>query len=202
MLPRAFRLAAAAALVLSATPAVAQRFSDSYEFTEAVRKADGAKVNKFLQDKTLRIVNTKDRSGDAALHIVADRQDALYLRVLLQADDVNPNIQNRNGDTALILAVNRGWADGVSILLKYKANVNLTNTAGESPLIRAVLVHDMDIVRLLLDAGANPDRGDYRTGMSAREYAARETRFPAIAKLLANAPKGGAAEGAASGPKL
>ena len=59
---RVFRVVAMAALVLAATPAAAQHFSDSYEFLEAVRKADGNKVNTFLQDKTLRIVNTKDRN--------------------------------------------------------------------------------------------------------------------------------------------
>ncbi|AJP74677.1 ankyrin repeat domain-containing protein [Sphingomonas hengshuiensis] len=203
MVLRAFRLAAAAALVFSATPAFAQKFSDGYEFLEAVRKADGTKVNKFLQDKSLRIVNTKDRrNGQGALHIVAERRDQVYLRALLQADDANPNIQDREGNTPLIVAVNQSWAEGVSILMKYRANINLPNAAGESPLIRAVLIHDANIVRMLLDAGANPDRGDYRTGKTARDYAAQETRFPAIARLLANAPKGGAGGTAAAGPKL
>jgi hypothetical protein len=38
--------------------------------------ADGTKVNKFLEDKSLRIVNTKDRgTGEGALHIVVKRTD-------------------------------------------------------------------------------------------------------------------------------
>lgn len=202
MVLRAFRLATAAALLLSAAPAFAQRFSESYEFLEAIRKADGAKVNKFLQDKTLRIVNTKDRNtGEAAMHIVAKRRDALYLRALLQADDANPNIQDREGNTPLIVAIDQGWGEGVQILLRYKANVNLANSAGQTPLIRAVLMHDIDVVRTLLNGGANPDRGDYQTGMTARDYAKRESRYPAIAKLLAEAPKTGGAA-AAAGPKL
>jgi len=56
----------------------------------------------------------------------------------------------------------------------------------------------------LLDAGANPDRTDNVTGKSARDYARDEARYPQIAKLLAEAAKGGKASGSAApaGPKL
>jgi ankyrin repeat protein len=200
MVFRAFGMAAAAALVLGA-PAVAQQFSDSYEFLEAVRDADGNKVNKYLQDKSLRIVNSKDRNtGEGALHIVARRSDALYLRALLQADDCNPNLQDRRGNTALIIAVEQNWTEGVIILLRYKANVNLANAGGETPLIRAVQMHNEEIVRRLLDAGANPDKADYGSGKSARDYAREATRWPGIAKLIEDAGKD-KAQGA-SGPKL
>src|SRR5687768_16342850 len=107
---RVFRVAAVAALALTAVPAVAQQFSDSYEFLEAIRKSDGSKVNKFLLDRSLRIVNAKDRgTGEGALHIVARRSDVLYLRALLQADDANPNLQDNRGNTPLIVAVEQNW---------------------------------------------------------------------------------------------
>lgn len=199
---RVFRVAAVAALALTAVPAAAQQFSDSYEFLEAVRKADGAKVNKFLLDRSLRIVNAKDRSsGEGALHIVARRSDALYLRALLQADDVNPNLQDGRGNSALMIAVGQNWGEGVGILIRYRANVNLANSAGETPLIRAVQMHNADIVRQLLDAKADPDRADYGSGKSARDYAREGTRWPAIAKMLADAPKGGQ-KATGAGPKL
>ncbi len=195
---RVFRVAAVAALALTAVPAAAQQFSDSYEFLEAVRKADGAKLNKFMLDRSLRIVNTRDRNGDGALHIIARRSDALYLRVMLQADDINPNLQDGRGNTALMIAVEQNWGEGVGILIKYRANVNLQNSGGETPLIRAVQMHNTDIVRQLLDAKADPDRADYGSGKSARDYAREGTRWPNIAKLLADAPKKG--QSAASGP--
>ncbi|MBO9621938.1 MAG: ankyrin repeat domain-containing protein [Sphingomonas sp.] len=199
---RALRAAAAAALVLTAVPAAAQQFSDSYEFLEAVRKSDGTKVAKFLQDKSLRIVNAKDRgTGEGAMHIVARRSDALYLRALLQADDANPNIQDRRGNTPLLVAIEQNWEEGVTILLRYNANPNVANSGGETPLIRAVQMHNDEIVRRLLAAGANPDKADFGSGKSARDYAREATRWPAIAKMLADAPKGGS--GAAStGPRL
>ena len=198
---RAFRFAASAALMLAAVPLAAQQMSDSHEFLEAVRKADGTKVNQYLSNTSLRLVNSKDRStGEGALHIVAKRRDALYLRVLLQQDDVNKNLQDRSGNTALLIAAEQGWGEGVSILLKYGANPNTPNSAGQTPLIRAVLSHQEDVVRQLVQANADPDRADYQTGMSARDYAKRESRYPAIAKLIADAPKAGAA--GAAGPKL
>jgi uncharacterized protein len=183
---RVFRVVAAAALVLAATPAAAQHFSDSYEFLEAIRKADGNKVNTFLQDKTLRIVNSKDRNtGEGALHIVVKRSDPTYLTVLINQPDVNVNLQDRAGVTAL---------------LAKKANVNLPNSGGVTPLIRAVQIHNVEIVRALLDAGADPDKADFGGGLSARDYARQEARYPQIAKLLADAPKVKAR--AVAGPKL
>lgn len=205
MMVRVMGAAGAALLMLAAAPASAQQFSDSYNFLQAIRETDGAKVNKYLEDKTLRIVNTKDRqTGEGALHIIVKRNDSTYLRVLLQQDDINANLQDGRGNTPLLIAAERGWDEGVSILIKYGANVNMANSSGETPLIRAVQVHDINVVRTLLDAGANPDRTDNVTGKSARDYARDETRYPQIAKLLADAPKGSKGGGAAgpAGPKL
>jgi ankyrin repeat protein len=204
MMVRVLGAAGAALLMLAAAPASAQQFSDSYNFLNAIRETDGTKVNKFLEDKSLRIVNAKDRNtGEGALHIVVRRSDSTYLRVLLQQDDINVNLQDGRGNTALIIAAERGWDEGVQILIKYGANVNTSNSSGETPLIRAVQVHDADVVRALLTAGANPDRTDNVTGKSARDYARDETRYPQIAKLLADAPKGGKSGGmGAAGPKL
>jgi uncharacterized protein len=189
---RVFRVAAATALALLAVPAAAQQFSEGYEFLKAVRDTDGAKVNKILLDRSLRIVNTKDRgTGEGALHIVARRSDALYLRALLQVDDINANLQDGRGNTALLIAVEQNWSEGVGILIRYRANVNLANSRGETPLIRAVQMHNADIVRQLLEAKADPDRADFGSGKSARDYAREGTRWPNIAKLLADAPRAG-----------
>lgn len=203
MMGRVFGAAMAASFLVVAVPASAQQMSDSYEFLEAVRKPDGVKVDKFLRDKTLRIVNSKDRNtGEGALHIAAARNDALYVRVILQEDDANPNLQDKRGNTALIIAAGRGWEQGVELLLRYKANVNLANTSGETPLIRAVQAHNIEVAETLLKAGADPDRTDNVSGKSARDYAREGTRWPSIVKLLNDAPKMKRGSAAAAGPKL
>lgn len=191
MIFRAFAAAIAGALLVLATPAFAQRFSDSYQFLEAIRNSDGNKVNEILANKSLRIINTRDRdTGDGAIHIVTRRKDSLYLRVLLQQEDINVDLQDRDGDTALILAAELNWDDGVTILLRYQANVNLANSSGETPLIRAVQRRNTGMAATLLAAGADPDKADVLAGMSARDYARQDTRAPAsLAKLLADAPK-------------
>jgi hypothetical protein len=105
---------AVAALALPPLPAQ-QHFSDSYEFLKAVRKADGNKVNTFLQDKTLRIVNTKDRNtGEGALHIVVKRSDPTYLRVLINSRRRQRQPPGPRRQYALLVAIERGWEPGVS----------------------------------------------------------------------------------------
>lgn len=197
-----FGSTAVATLMFATAPAAAQQFSDSHSFLQAVRKEEGSKVNEFLQDKSKRIINVKDRStGEGALHIIVNRSDATYLRFFLQQDDINPNLQDSRGNTALNIAASRGWVEGVEILLRYKANVNLPNASGETPLIRAVQeAHDVEIADALLKAGADPDRTDNVTGKSARDYAREGTRWPAVAKLLADAAK--VERAGAAGPRL
>jgi ankyrin repeat protein len=67
--------------------------------------------------------------------------------------------------------------------------------------MRAVQRRDVQLVRTLLDAKADPDQVDRLAGLTARDYAARDTRSPVIAQLLKDAPKVARA-GAAAGPKL
>jgi ankyrin repeat protein len=201
MFARSIRLALVAAIVATAPGvASAQRFSEGYTFLKAVRDADGSKVTEILNQPGVSIVNTKDQeTGEGALHIVAKRGDTAYLRFLLQRD-ANPNLQDKRGNTALIVAVNQAFGEGVDVLITYKADVNLGNASGETPLILAVQARNLDLARTLLAAGGDPDRADVVAGMSARDYAKRDGRSPAMTKLLADAPK--VAKRASSGPTL
>lgn len=200
MLPRFVRLGVAAAtLAVALTPAVAQNFSPGYQFLQAVRKADGAEVNKILA-KDSAILNTKDRdSGESALHIVAARSDALYLRVLL-GRGANANITDARGNTPLMVAVEKDFREGIDILIENHAQVNLANASGETPLIRAVQMRNYEVARMLLAAGADPDQADVIAGKSARDYARADNRSPAITKLLSEATK--VQKRAVVGPKL
>ena len=58
----------------------------------------------------------------------------------------------------------------MAALIKAGANLNITDSSGETPLIAAVHRRNVPILRLLLEKGANPDRTD-NSGRSAREYA-------------------------------
>lgn len=166
---RAAVIALAAAGIGLSVPAQAQ-FSDGYKFLEAVRKKEGEKVEAALQSGGGTIINTRDvTSGESALHIVTARRDLTWLQFLV-AKGANVNARDAQGRTPLQAAINLGWRDGVGVLLGRRANTEVANDAGETPLISAVHRHDAELTKLLLQAGADPDRAD-NSGRSARDYA-------------------------------
>lgn len=186
--------------LLVAEPAAAQ-FSDSYKFIQAVKKRDLAEAQKLASKPGNTLVNIRDRdSGDTALHIVVRGKDVGWVAWLLQRH-ANANISDRDGNTPLMVAAGNGFTEGANLLLQYgKARVDEPNARGETALIRAVQRRDAAMARLLLDAGADPDRADNLTGMSARDYAERDTRGGPVRDLLRDAkPKG---KGQMMGPAL
>jgi len=180
----------AIALSVLATPGSVQaQFSESFNFLKAVKERDGAKVTEFLNKPGSGsvIVNTRDGStGETALHLVAAGRDSLWLGFLLQRG-ANPDIRDGRGNTALMIATQLGWTDGIQTLLARRAGVDVTNSSGETPLMRAVQNRDIASVRLLLAAGANPSKPDNAAGLSAKDYAARDPRAAAILKEIVEA---------------
>jgi len=72
-------------------------------------------------------------------------------------------------------------------LLARGANPNLGNGHGETPLIIAVQRRDLQIVRLLLSARANPNQTDNVSGNSALDYARQDPRALPIVRELEQA---------------
>ncbi len=168
MVARAILALLAAALIAPA-PAQAQ-FSKSYKFLEAVRKKDGTVVQDALDEPGSQIVNTRDSTnGETALHIVTARRDLTWMNFMI-AKGANVNVHDGRGVTPLQLAVTLGFPEGVELLVSQRARVDEPNSEGETPLISAVHRRDTALMRVLLKAGANPDRAD-NSGRSARDYA-------------------------------
>ena len=201
MFARIFGTALTAALLLTATPALAQLSgSASYKFLQAVRDAKGDEVTKILNEPGSTIIDTHDyTTGEGALHIVVKRGDMAYLQFLL-AKGADPNIRDNKGNTPLLLATSIGAVDLVQVLVARQANVNLGNSSGETPLIRAVQRRDLSMARTLLAMGADPDQPDLLAGKSARDYATEDSRSLAMAKLFVDVPK--KQRRAVSGPKF
>jgi ankyrin repeat protein len=199
----ALRLVAAflAVVLVSGSPAHAQ-FSAGFKFLEAVKKKDGVAVEAAVSEPGSTIINTRDvTSGETALHIVAARRDSTWLAYLI-GKGANVNLRDVRGTTALQVATNLGWLEGVQVLVDAKARLDESNDAGETPLITAVHRRDMPMMRALLSAGSDPDRKD-NSGRSARDYALLEGRGSALVTLIETlakprGPKAGS--GAVYGP--
>lgn len=167
------------------TAAGAQFMSDSYKFLEAVRKADGDTVTKYVEQPGTTLVNTRDRStGETALLITISRRDLTYMRYLL-GHGARTDIAANDGRTPMMVAVEKRFAEGIDALIANGANVNQANSKGETPLIRAVQMQDVGMVRQLIAAGADPAKRDSLAGMSAKDYAERDARIPGMLEALA-----------------
>jgi len=199
MSPKPFLLAPLLALL--PLPAVAQQQSEGYKFLQAVREAKNNEVLAMLGRPGVTPVNARDvTTGEGALHIVIKRGDTTYLRYLLQKG-ADPNLRDGRGNTPMLLAAQLSQADMIPILVAARANPNLANSSGETPLIRAVQQRNIPTVRALIAANANPDQPDNVAGLSARDYATQDTRYPILAKLFADLPKQ-TRNAAVQGPRL
>ncbi|ATG02160.1 ankyrin repeat protein YahD [Lelliottia amnigena] len=113
--------------------------------------------------------------------------DVTLLRIVLPA---NPDLDRltRFGGVGITPASEKGHVDIVRELLTHTdINVNHTNFVGWTPLLEAIVLNDggakqQEIVRLLLDHGANPHMTD-KYGKSPLELA-REKGYHPIAELL------------------
>jgi len=189
----AFRLPALILAILATAglvhgPAQAQ-FRGGYAFLQAVESRDGTKATDALKGDASLINTRNPDTGETALAIVAKRRDITWLRFLL-AKDADPSIGDRQGMTPLMHAALLNFADGAQELLDRKAPVDQTNRRGETALILAVQTKNVAMVRLLVRRGANPNKADHATGMTARDYAKRDDRTGQIIAILDAKPDG------------
>jgi len=113
--------------------------------------------------------------------------DLTLLRIVLPA---NPDLDrlSRFGGVGITPASEKGHVEIVcELLTRTDINVNHTNFVGWTPLLEAIVLNDggakqQEIVKLLLDHGANPHMTD-KYGKSPLELA-REKGYHPIAELL------------------
>ena len=128
----------------------------------------------------------QDSQRNNALLVTGETGNVDMLREVLRA---NPDftLTNRFGGTALIPAADRGHVEYVREILKTDINVNHINNLGWTALLEAVILGDggerhTEIVRLLLEAGADRDIAD-NNGVTPLMHA-QQRGYTQMIKLL------------------
>ena len=118
--------------------------------------------------------DAKDDEGGTALISAASRGEAGVVSALLDSG-ANVNATNSKGSNALLSSLDdENYAHGEDrktlpdrrleaarrIILAKSVDVNAQNSDGESPLMRAVRLQNVEIIKTLLAKGADPNRSD------------------------------------------
>lgn len=173
---------AAAGVSLVSTPAMAQ-FRGGYAFLMAVEKRDGDKATEALKNDPNVINSRHPQTGETALAIATKRRDTTWVRFLL-SKGADGGIADREGVTPLMHAAMLNFTDGAQELIDRKVPIDQSNRRGETALILATQARNATIAALLVKNGANPDKADHVTGLSAREYAKRDDRTGSLIAAL------------------
>jgi len=126
--------------------------ASEHGYTEIVRRLieKGANLSSPAKREKGANLNIQNEEGETALMIASGGDYTDIVRLLIEAG-ANLNIQNEDGKTALMFASN---TDIVRLLIEAGANLNLQNNDGHTALITATKRNDIEIVRLLIEAGA------------------------------------------------
>ncbi|WP_314193522.1 ankyrin repeat domain-containing protein [uncultured Arthrobacter sp.] len=150
----------------------------------AAKANDAALVARLIREGGN--VNAKDSIQDSAfLYAGAEGFNEVLRLTLANGADVRST--NRFGGTALIPASEHGHVETVRILIAAGVPVNHVNKLGWTAMQEAILLNNggprqQDVVRQLLDAGADPNIRD-QEGRTALENAER-LGFAEIARLI------------------
>ncbi|RUS35019.1 ankyrin repeat-containing domain protein [Jimgerdemannia flammicorona] len=144
---------------------------------KSIRTKQADLVNLFINVPGHVDLQLRNKSGETALIVAcklndADIVDSLLAKPGCSGDDVLVNIADDSSSTALFIAAQNANVRIVTALLdKCNADPNSSvhRETGSTPLIEAVKKKNLDVVRLLLKAGANVNVKDAR-GVWAIHY--------------------------------
>ncbi|GIN69554.1 hypothetical protein J14TS2_00290 [Bacillus sp. J14TS2] len=144
-------------------------------------------ISKMLIDHGADI-NKQDEISDSPYLYAGAQGRSEILKYMLENATPNEKIFNRFGGNALIPAAEKGHLENVKLLLeKSKIDINHQNNYGYTALIEAVALAYgsrtyQDIIRILLENGANPNLKDHH-GKTALDYA-QELNYVEMKNIL------------------
>ena len=101
-------------------------------------------------------VNAANSNGDTALLLACSAAQIELVRLLLKAN-ANPNVVNANGEASLHGAIAASCSEEtLQDMIDHGADVNATNKRGRTPLLLSCFYRQIDSVKVLLGARADP----------------------------------------------
>ncbi len=153
----------------------------SLSLTQAAKRGDRDAVRTMLSDPAKKDVARAE--GGAALILAASRNDAEMADLLLRAG-ADPKAVNEYGATALYAAAAQNADPAMTKkLLAAGADPNVALMSGETPLMQASRIGNLETVRALLEGGADPNVQEKNGGQNALMWAIAE-RHPAVTEEL------------------
>ncbi len=139
----------------------------SQDLYDACRKGNVELIKKLAKINT-DTINKPNKSGYTPLIIAGYRNQLDAVKALLDLG-ANVNAVSEDG-TVLTAACYKSNVALVKLLLAYKADVNIKNNGGTTPLMFAIMDENEEIVKLLIAAGADVTMKD-NSNKSVQEYA-------------------------------
>lgn len=168
----------------------------NYVCTSRLRTTKGEE--RFARSQWIRMlvsssdadVNAMDSKGKSPLHYACEQGIVEFVNVLLDARDVNVNIQDsRTGKTPLMYACTNIHPNVVTSLLSRKdTDVNVGNAGGMTALHMTCSLHNLDILRMLLaHESIDVNVRSFQSGLTPLHVACGEHgHHGAVAALLSN----------------
>ena len=176
--PLASSAGAPGAFVLSEAE-VDQMARNTHDFNQAIAAGNAADVRRLLS--TGITPNIVLENGDTPLTWALRSESWDLARVLLDAQGIDVNMENRHGETPLMLAVIKGREAEFDRLLKLGAKVN--KTRGWTPLHYAATEGRTSMMKRLIELGADVN-AQTKAGITALDMAARKPSREAVMMLL------------------
>ncbi|KAF4633629.1 hypothetical protein G7Y89_g4494 [Cudoniella acicularis] len=142
-------------------------------------------VQKAVENKKRFLINERTKRGETPLHWAAIHHQGDFLKYLIE-QGADLNAVEKDGKTTLHIVIYNGDEESIKVLLSSRTTIdlNIKDSQGWTPLRWAAAFGQLDVVEMLLSAGAEVDAQDKDKWTAIRWAAQRGHKE--VAELLIN----------------